>query len=225
MTFKATTFLHATSLISCLVLGASGAARADGPEQHDCQHDDADDGPDLRLLAEKIVAWPEQNLPAAADPSLWKSVKLLGINDFHGALSPRKLGTADVGGAAVLAAYLQKAAASTVAPTFIIHAGDLVGASPPNSALLQDEPSISFLNLIANSYCGRLRLLDPRCNLAGTLGNHEFDEGKSELFRLLFGGNHAKGPFLENPWKGAAFPYVSANVQDSQTHLPVLPPF
>jgi 5'-nucleotidase len=172
-----------------------------------------------------VVAWREQHLPGVADPSLWQSVKLLGINDFHGALSPRKLGAADVGGAAVLAAYLQKAAASTSAPTFIVHAGDHVGASPPNSALLQDEPSISFLNLIASQYCGRLRLLDPRCNLVGTLGNHEFDEGKSELFRMLFGGNHAKGPFLENPWKGAAFPYVSANVQDASTHQPVILPF
>jgi len=30
--------------------------------------------------------------------------------------------------------------------------------------------------------------------------------------RLLNGGNHANGPFLEIPWRGARFPTVSANV-------------
>lgn len=30
--------------------------------------------------------------------------------------------------------------------------------------------------------------------------------------RLIYGGNHAKGPFLENPYRGARFPYVNANV-------------
>ena len=53
--------------------------------------------------------------------------------------------------------------------------------------------------------------------MVGTLGNHEFDEGKDELLRLLYGGNHANGPFLENPYRGARFPYVSANVVDADT--------
>jgi 5'-nucleotidase len=59
----------------------------------------------------------------------------------------------------------------------------------------------------------------------GTLGNHEFDEGVTELRRLLDGGNHANGPFLENPWRGARFPYVSANVVDAATGRPILPPY
>jgi hypothetical protein len=37
--------------------------------------------------------------------------------------------------------------------------------------------------------------MHPKCNLVGTPGNHEFDEGKDELFRLLNGGNHAGRPF------------------------------
>ena len=41
-----------------------------------------------------------------------------------------------VGGAAVLASYLEAAADQADGPAFIIHAGDHVGASPPNSALL-----------------------------------------------------------------------------------------
>ena len=48
--------------------------------------------------------------------------------------------------------------------------------------------------------------------MVGTLGNHEFDEGRDELLRLLHGGNHESGPFLLDPYPGARFPYVNANV-------------
>src|SRR5262249_11789311 len=58
-----------------------------------------------------------------------------------------------------------------------------------------------------------------------TLGNHEFDEGRAELNRLLEGGNHFNGPFLEKKWKGARFPYVSSNVVDSATGKTILPPY
>jgi 5'-nucleotidase len=206
-----------------MLLGLAGPATAG--DHVSCVHRDEHDGAPLRRLAEKIVAWREARLPPASDPRQWQKVQLLGINDFHGALSPRKLGTADVGGAAYLAAYLKKAAAEAAGATFVVHAGDHVGASPPSSALLQDEPSVSFLNLVGNSYCGYWRRLDPRCNLVGTPGNHEFDEGKTELLRLIHGGNHPKGPYLEPTWRGATFPYVSANVVDARTKLPILPPF
>ena len=51
-----------------------------------------------------------------------------------------------------------------------------------------------------------------RCNVVGTLGNHELDEGQTELLRLLNGGNFSSGPFLQNPYPGSAFPYVNANI-------------
>jgi len=164
------------------------------------------------------------------------NLKLLGINDFHGQLSPRLVAGRPAGGAAVLAAYLKAAANSAGDGSLIIHAGDHVGASPPNSALLQDEPSISFLNTLANEYCRDIKLpervadwarasLQPRCNIVGTLGNHEFDEGVSEMLRLIEGGNSSKGPFLESPWRGAKFSYVSSNVVETKSGKPLLPPY
>lgn len=162
-------------------------------------------------------------------------MKLLGINDFHGQLSPRTVGSRPAGGAAVLASYLKSAAAQAAGDAFIIHAGDHVGASPPNAALLQDEPAISVLNLLANDKCLPFKLqrrlpdsLQPytqlRCNVVGTLGNHEFDEGVVELLRLLAGGNHSTGPFIESNWQGARFPYVSANVLAADSK-PLLSPY
>ncbi|MBF0505791.1 MAG: bifunctional metallophosphatase/5'-nucleotidase [Nitrospirae bacterium] len=147
------------------------------------------------------------------------------------------VGKRPVGGAAVLASYLKAAEQGIEDKTIIVHAGDHVGASPPVSALLKDEPTIMFMNTLANKYCVQLsgdprytpeslRLSgDPRCNMAGTPGNHEFDKGMNEMRRMIFGGNHPDGPFLENPWRGALFPYVSSNVVDAKTGKPVMPPY
>ncbi|HYQ45343.1 MAG TPA: 5'-nucleotidase C-terminal domain-containing protein [Polyangiaceae bacterium] len=153
-------------------------------------------------------------------------VKLLGFNDFHGQLSTGKLvSNRPVGSAGVLTSYLKAAQAGIENQTIIVHAGDHVGASPAASALLQDEPAIQWLNMLANSSCTYADKLNPACNVVGTLGNHEFDEGKTELLRLLSGGNHVSGPFLEDPYKGARVPYVSANVVDEVTNRPILPPY
>jgi 5'-nucleotidase len=192
-----------------------------------------EDNIELRLRAAQRLHWRihEQN----RDPLI--HIKLLGLNDFHGQLSAKTVGARPAGGAAVLASYLKSAAASAEDGSLIIHAGDQVGASPPNSALLQDEPAISLLNMLANDHCNERRVTNaglpswltayaqPFCNVVGTLGNHEFDEGIQELSRLLDGGNSPKGPFLEIPWKGARFPYVSANVEWRSNGAPVLPPY
>jgi 5'-nucleotidase len=199
------------------------------------------DAPQLELAAQAVLARPE-HAPAscgdhaddaeldtlevreeAARPLTWRSkkpkrtptvsAKILGFNDFHGQLAEgRRVANRPVGGAAVLASYLKAAQAGFEGRALIIHAGDHVGASPPESALLQDEPSIQFLNTLANAECEGPSKGDKECTVVGTLGNHEFDEGKDELLRLINGGNHASGPFLENPYPGARFPYVNANV-------------
>ncbi len=111
-------------------------------------------------------------------------IQMLGVNDFHGALDTK--GTAylesgkfsNVGRASVLAAYLDKAQADFASKnkegkTERIQAGDLVGASPANSALLRDEPTMRVFNEMKFTI--------------GTLGNHEFDKGLGEFVRVLNG--------------------------------------
>lgn len=152
-------------------------------------------------------------------------VKLLGFNDFHGQLDAgKRVSNRPVGGAGVFISYLRAAQAGIEDQTIIVNAGDNVGASPPDSALLQDEPTIQMENLLANSSCQTADKMNPACNMVGTLGNHEFDEGRVELLRLLNGGNFATGPFLQDPYQGARFPYVSANVIDQITGQTLLPP-
>src|SRR5687767_646957 len=102
-----------------------------------------------RTQAAQRVRWRDERWKR--DPVV--NIKLLGINDFHGQLSPRTVGARPAGGAAVLASYLRVASEAAKDGAFIVHAGDHVGASPPNSALLQDEPAISVLNELANKHC------------------------------------------------------------------------
>lgn len=186
----------------------------------------ADEELELRQQAATRVSWRDEKFDVNANNNSWTHLKILGINDFHGQLSPgRRVGSRPVGSAPVLAAYLNQATANAQDGAFIVHAGDHVGASPPNSALLQDEPSIQFLNLLANANCQYDDRANEKCNIVGTLGNHEFDEGVAEMKRLIIGGNHANGPFLEKPYGGARFSYISANVVDANTGKPILPPY
>jgi 5'-nucleotidase len=244
--------MHTPQLLSRIALSAflglaSLALHAEPHQGHD-HSEDEDDAPQRAHAAER-VEWRAEGVAdgmgargavqgctvcAFADTL---RVKLLSINDFHGQLSAgRRVSNRPVGSAGALASYLKAAQAGNEDKTIVVHAGDHVGATPPASALLQDEPAITFLNQLANDHC-RYPERDerherderaewhPKCNLVGTLGNHEFDEGVAEMQRLLNGGNHASGPFLEAPWRGARFPYVSANVVDARTGKPVLPPY
>jgi 5'-nucleotidase len=146
-------------------------------------------------------------------------IQLIGLNDFHGQLSAgKRIQDRPAGGASALAAYVRREAAKL--PTLIVHAGDWVGASPPESALLQDEPSIEFLGMLGNAHCTRANPYHPRCNVVGTPGNHEFDEGVEELLRLIRGGKHRR---LGTPFAGARVSYVSANVVDRADRT-LLPP-
>ena len=153
-------------------------------------------------------------------------VKLLAFNDFHGQISAgRRVDGRPAGGAPVLAAYLNAAQAGIEDHTFIVNAGDNIGASGLPSALLRDEPTLMFYNQLANEQCGYERRTDPHCNFVATLGNHEFDAGVDELLRQIRGGNHAAGPFLQSPWRGARFGTICANAVEASSSVPILPAY
>ena len=208
--------LRPLSILVILVVGMAGVAQADEVDTPRGER------PGLRELASRRI---EQRADGFDATHRNVKVQLLAFNDFHGQITAGKLVDGrPAGSAPVLASYLSAARAAFPGDTFIVHAGDHVGASPPTSALLQDEPSMAFLNLLER----RCKAKEPgrgRCEVIGTLGNHEFDEGVDELLRLIKGGAHARGPFLDKRYRGATFPYVCANVVDGKTGEPILPPY
>jgi 5'-nucleotidase len=166
----------------------------------------------LRAQAAQVLAFGDLGAGDTVE------VKLLGFNDFHGQLGAGKtVEGRPVGGAAVLASYLKTAAGGGLERALVVHAGDLVGASPPASALFKDEPTIAFLGLLANAHCKGPKRAEERCNVVAGLGNHEIDEGIDEALRIARGGNHASGPFLGVDYAGPRFPFVTANVIDAAT--------
>ena len=144
--------------------------------------------------------------------------RFFSFNDFHGALDPPTgsgglVNGTPAGGAEYLATTLKGLRADAEAhgqKTLTVGAGDMVGASPLLSAAFHDEPTIETLNLLQ---------LD-----VTSVGNHEFDEGVTELLRLQNGGCHPTDGCQDgDPFYGADFPYLAANTvyRDSgQTILP-----
>jgi 5'-nucleotidase len=152
--------------------------------------------------------------PAAPADGGTVRLRLLALNDFHGALSSRTVRGRPAGGAAVLATYLTRRAAEAEAEgatALLVHAGDMIGGSPLNSALLQDEPTVRALDAMGMAF--------------GAAGNHEFDEGLDELLRLQQGGCHPKTEPATGCFEGARFRWLAANVVRAGSDRLVLPPY
>lgn len=177
-------------------------------------------------------------------------IQILGLNDFHGqleAVAPTSTsgarigslqgtfpnqtctpgGTPDcvpAGGVEYLATHVENLRA-TNPNTVFVSAGDLIGATPLLSALFHDEPTIEAFNLMGLDYNG--------------VGNHEFDEGISELLRVAYGDESAKGYSPARPdgchpvdgcgdgdgYGGAEFEFLAANVAYKDSGKTIFPPY
>ncbi|MGY1619909.1 bifunctional metallophosphatase/5'-nucleotidase [Geodermatophilus sp. SYSU D00691] len=204
------------------------------------------------LAASVAVGTPLTASAAPGNGAGGVPVQLIAMNDFHGRISPQTggdgslvtapgpdgaYGTADdvseqVGGAANVATTLGDLRQGFGGPkhnSFFVGAGDLVSASPFNSSAFKDEPTIEVLNALGLDF--------------SAVGNHEFDRGQEELYRI---SGATDGQFSDDvtacegvtpevdgcyadstgqPFAGAEFPYLAANVTDDATGEPVLPPY
>ena len=139
-------------------------------------------------------------------------LQILAINDFHGNIATTSSSFGGTGRADYLAANVQAAEAAAGGASIFVSAGDLIGASPLISALFHDEPTIEAMNLMG---------LD-----INAVGNHEFDEGPDELLRMQFGGSHpVDGDLDGDPFDGADFQFLAANVVVDATGRTIFPAF
>ena len=124
-----------------------------------------------------------------------KSLSLISLNDFHGQLDPTSMSmdglNIPVGGAAHLATLFDEEAGSLPGSLLLLSGGDNVGASPPNSSLLEDKPAIDVENAWGMD--------------ASTYGVHEFDYGIARLLQ-----HQAR----------ALFPFLAANIVETATGAP-----
>jgi 5'-nucleotidase len=174
----------------------------------------------IALLGLSACATTE-GLPDTAAPV---DVRIIGFNDFHGALDPPKATTeitnaagekirVPSGGVAYLASAVDSLKTGQT-NTVVVAAGDLIGASPLSSSLFLDEPSIMAMNMVGLEF--------------NAVGNHEFDRGTEELLRIQSGGcekyTAAEPCRVDRPFVGAKFRQLAANTikADGQT---LFPPF
>lgn len=119
-------------------------------------------------------------------------ISIVGLTDYHGQLDPSTLKfdgiNTPVGGAAYLATMFDEEFANLSGSGLLLSSGDNVGASPANSGLLQDTPTIDVENAWG---------LD-----ASSLGNHEFDYGIDRLTQHI---------------ARADFPFLASNVVETAT--------
>ena len=165
----------------------------------------------------------EPSAASAAKPRRGGSieVQILAFNDFHGNIDSPKLAVpaldpagrevqVPAGGVAYLAGALEQLRKGH-RYSITVSAGDLIGASPIDSALFLDEPTIHAMN------AAHLDL--------NAVGNHEFDRGAKELLRIQYGGCRKytrRTPCALEPFHGARFRFLAANVvrQDGSTIFP-----
>lgn len=167
----------------------------------------------LLPLAAALALGACVSVPEAPDQPVGPvTVKIVGLNDFHGNLEPlpRPIALAGEAGSAHEvraggAAYLASAVAKYRAGgdhSLVIAAGDLIGGSPLVSSLFLDEPTIGAMNRIGLDF--------------NAVGNHEFDRGWRELVRMQEGGCEKHGlrdPCAVEPdFGGADFSFLAANV-------------
>ncbi|WP_327384559.1 bifunctional metallophosphatase/5'-nucleotidase [Streptomyces sp. NBC_01207] len=152
-------------------------------------------------------------------------VQMLSFNDFHGTLEPPQGSSGTVterqadgttkaipaGGVEYLATSLREARKGHEY-SVTAAAGDMIGGSPMLSGLFHDEPTVEALNKLK---------LD-----VTSVGNHEFDEGKTELRRMAYGGCHPVDGCFEfgKEYTGTEFKYLAANVTDEKTKRPLMSP-
>jgi 2',3'-cyclic-nucleotide 2'-phosphodiesterase (5'-nucleotidase family) len=107
---------------------------------------------------------------AATKPRPTTRLRIIGTNDFHGALEPRPDATGKRrGGAAYWATAIKNAAASCVSPaceTILLDGGDEFQGTPASN-LAFGRPVVSIFNQLGYA--------------AGALGNHEFDWSQDSL--------------------------------------------
>ena len=207
-------------------------------------------------LAVTVAAAAIVGVPAAADaaPKSDIPVQLIAMNDFHGRIANTagadsqqitapgldgSYGTSDdvsstVGGSAYVAATVKRLQSQfrtqngSDAGTFFVGAGDLISASPYESSVFKDEPTLEVLDAMGLN--------------VSSVGNHEFDRGTEELRRIsaatdgtytddvtacegIVPGETGCFGEGEHAFDGADFPDLAANVVSKETGEPMLPPY
>jgi 5'-nucleotidase len=136
------------------------------------------------------------------DTDAARDIQVLATNDFHGRLQNNTTNTE--AGAAVLSGAV-KQLRSQNPDTVFAAAGDLIGASTFESFIQKDKPTIDALNEAGLE--------------VSAVGNHELDKGYDDLVNRVMASYDPD----TNPYGGADWHYLAANLKMKATGDPAVP--
>ena len=151
-----------------------------------------------------------------------KSVRVLGIGEFSGALSrpvgfqgELRDGSGNVrpaGGGPHLAATVEKLRAQS-GDALLLATGDSIGGTAPEASLLGDRPTIEFFNRLGVNGSG--------------VGRRELEKGADHVRSLVKPSCTTEQECRVDPplppFRGAAFPFLASNVIPSPEAAPTFP--
>jgi 2',3'-cyclic-nucleotide 2'-phosphodiesterase (5'-nucleotidase family) len=144
----------------------------------------------------QLVSAPDAHAAPTVD------IQILATNDFHGRIQ-NDTGSLTAGAAVLAGAVKQLRVANP--NTVFAAAGDLIGASTFESFIAHDKPTIDALNEAGLE--------------VSSVGNHEFDQGYNDLVNRVMATYNA----TTNPFGGASWKYLGANVRFKSSNNPALP--
>ncbi len=173
-------------------------------------------GPRTRLLLLPLLLLSCQTTPPGPGPASGASdqkprkLTVVGISDFHGAFTSRTLksaggATLEVGGAALMAAYLNQIRSQAKGPVLLLDAGDMYQGTLA-SGLAEGAPVIALYNHLGLA--------------AAAVGNHEFDFGPVGPDSVPRSATQDPRGALRARIDEANFPFLSANVRDASGEVP-----
>ena len=152
--------------------------------------------------AATVIALGAGAVAAPAAQAAPTQIQIIATNDFHGRILADG---ANAAGAAVLSGAVKQLRAANPNTVFAA-AGDLIGASTFESFIQSDKPTIDALNEAGLE--------------VSAVGNHELDQGYDDLV------NRVMAPYdaVTNPYGGAQWEYIAANLKLKGTTQPAVAP-
>ena len=180
------------------------------------------------VLAFSLVAAPPAGAQTGESSRPWsqvaetQSVRVLGIGEFSGALSrpagfqgELRDGSGNVqpaGGGPHLASTVAKLRAQA-GSALLLATGDSIGGTAPETALLDDRPTIEYFNRLGVDGAG--------------VGPRELEKGAEHVRSLVRPECRTEQDCRVDPplppFRGAAFPFLASNVVPSQDAAPTFP--
>ena len=146
-------------------------------------------------VAKSNKTYTAAELAPSASASNIKSIQLLQLSDFHGAI---ETSSSNIGAPVLATAFANDR--TKAAATFTVSSGDNIGAAPPISAEFEELPTIEAMNAMKFD--------------VSTFGNHEHDRALAHVNKII---GAADFQFVVSNYGNAALAVLKSGAKSAKT--------